>query len=260
MDIFQAILLGILQGITEWLPISSSGQLMLSLVDFLGTEPQAAFSLAITLHLGTLFAVVVKYRKDVWNMVRNLSWGDKLTRFIIVSTVVTGVVGIPVYFLLKSIFVYGDVTNGLVGILLIFTGISLYISRKVGAGKTDLNGLGYKEMAIAGAAQGIAILPGVSRSGTTVAAMLLTGIKQDVALKLSFIMSIPAVLGAVFLDFTAGESAVAGFGVTEVILGILFAFVFGYLTMDVLLKIAHKIRFDIFCIIFGLIAVAAFFL
>jgi undecaprenyl-diphosphatase len=258
MDVFQAIILGIIQGITEWLPVSSSGQLMLSLVDLLDVGPEAAFSLAIILHTGTLLAVVVKYREDILDILRGLSWNDNLTRFIVVSTIVTAVVGIPVYFFLKGLFVYGDATNALVGTLLIFTGVILHISRKAG-GRTELESIGYREMVVAGAAQGIAILPGVSRSGTTVAAMLIAGIKQDTALKLSFIMSIPAVLGAVLLDFS-GESAVLDFGISEILAGIVFAFIFGYLTMDALLKVAHRIRFDLFCIILGLIAVASFFL
>ncbi len=258
MDIFQAIVLGILQGITEWLPISSSGQVVLSLVDFLDVDPGAAFSIAIILHTGTLLAVVVKYREDILAIIRNLNWDDRLTRFIVASTVVTGVVGIPVYFLLKSVFVYGELTNALVGGLLILTGIVLYASRKMAFGTAGLAKLGYKEMVVAGAAQGISILPGVSRSGTTIAAMLLMGVRQEVALKLSFLMSIPAVLGAVFLDFR--EFSASGFGLAEVGVGIVFAFIFGYLTMDVLLKTAHRVRFDLFCIILGLVAVIAFFL
>ena len=260
MDIIQAIVIGILQGITEWLPVSSSGQLMLSLVELLSVTPEAAFSLAIILHIGTLFAVIVKYRRELVEMIKKLSWKDNLTRFIIVSTIVTGVVGIPAYFILKSIFLYGELTNAVIGGLLILTGIVLYSSRKMVFGTVDLAKLGYKEMAVAGAAQGVSILPGVSRSGTTVAAMLLMGIKQDIALKLSFIMSIPAVVGAVVLDFAGGNFAAGVFGLTEIIMGIVFAFVFGYLTMDILLKISHKIRFDMFCIILGLIAVIAFFL
>lgn len=258
MDIIQAIALGILQGITEWLPISSSGHLVLSLVDFLSVRPEAAFSLAIILHIGTLLAVVVKYRKDLWQIIRGMSWNDQLTRFIVVSTVFTGIVGIPVYLLLKNIFAYGNITTGLVGGLLVFTGIVLYVSRNA-HGRKRLKNIGYKEMAIAGAAQGIAILPGVSRSATTVAAMLITGINHDTTLKLSFIMSVPAVLGAVTLDF-AGESALLSFGITEIIAGIICASVFGYLTMDALLKAAGRVRFDLFCIVFGLIAVIVFFL
>jgi len=258
MDVFQAAVLGILQGMVEWLPISSSGQLMLSLTEFLDMDAETAFSLAMTLHIGTLFAVVVKYRTELADMLKNLSWKDKLTRFIAVSTIVTAVVGIPVYVMLKSVFAYGDLANGMIGVLLILTGIVIYASRKK-AGRAAIGDLGYGHMIAAGAAQGIAVLPGISRSGTTVAAMLLSGVKQDVALKLSFIMSIPAVLGAVALDFAGGGFA-GGFGAGELAAGILFAFVFGYLTMDALVKTAQALRFDIFCIVFGLVALIAFFL
>lgn len=258
MDILQAVVLGIIQGITEWLPISSSGQLVLSLVDFLSVEPQAAFSLAIMLHIGTFLAVVVKYRNDLLEILRKMSWEDGLTRFMVISTIITGVVGVPVYFLLKSIFNYGEIANALVGGLLVITGLVLYFSRKISYGKTEIKDIGYKEMAVAGAAQGVSILPGVSRSGTTIATMLLMGIRQDTALKLSFLMSIPAVIGAVVLDY--GDFVSAGFGLSEVLTGIFFAFVFGYLTIDVLMKVAHKLRFDLFCVLLGIIAIMAFFL
>ncbi len=258
MDIIQAVILGILQGITEWLPISSSGQVMLSLIEFLDVNAESAFALAIALHIGTMLAVVVKYRNDIFDIIKKLSWKDNLTRFIIVSTVFTGAIGIPVYFLLKSVFAYGELANGLIGILLIITGIILYISKKIKLGSIDVSSLGYKEMAVAGAAQGISILPGISRSGTTIAAMLMMGIRQDIALKLSFLMSIPAVIGALVLDFSDFVSS--DFGIMQILAGITAAFIFGYLTMDVLVKIAHKIRFDIFCIFFGIIAILAFLL
>ena len=260
MSFLTAAVLGIIQGITEWLPVSSSGQVVLSLIEFLQVDPQAAFSFAIILHIGTLLAVVVKFRNEIIDILKKLSWNDKLTRFLIVSTIVTGIVGVPVYFVLKSVFAYGALANAFIGALLIVTGIVLYLSRKLSYGKTSLEQVGYKEMTIAGAAQGISILPGISRSGTTIAAMLLMGIKQETALTLSFLMSIPAVIGAVLLDFAGGDLLSAGFTVPEILAGIIFAFIFGYLTMDVLLKIAHKVRFDLFCIILGLIAVIAFFL
>ncbi len=260
MDILQAIVLGIIQGITEWLPISSSGQVVLSLIEFLQMDPQAAFSFAIILHIGTLLAVVVKFRNEIIDILKKLSWNDKLTRFLIVSTIVTAIIGVPVYFVLKSVFAYAALANAFISALLIVTGIVLYLSRELSYGNTDIEQMGYKEMTIAGAVQGISILPGISRSGTTIAAMLLMGIKQETALTLSFLMSIPAVAGAVVLDFAGADFAAGAFSLTEVITGIIVAFIFGYLTMDILLKIAHKVRFDLFCIILGLIAVTAFFL
>ena len=261
MGLLEAIVLGALQGIAEWLPISSSGQVMLSLVNFLQESPEAAFSLAIILHLGTLLAVAVKYREELARLLLNLSWKDPLLRFLIISTIITGVVGIPLYFALKGLFSYaqGDLANGIVGALLIVTGIALYVSRGK-LGNKEMKGIGYLETGIAGAAQGIAILPGISRSGVTVAAMLLSGVRQELALKLSFLMSIPAVLGALALDYASGDIASAGFGLGEMALGVLAAFIFGYLTIDILLGIAHKVRFDIFCILFGLIALSVFLL
>ncbi|HNT60490.1 MAG TPA: undecaprenyl-diphosphate phosphatase [Candidatus Bilamarchaeaceae archaeon] len=256
MDLIQALIVGAVQGILEWLPVSSSGQGMLILINFLQANPQAAFSLSIFLHMGTLLAVLVKYRDELLRLLLNLRWEDPLLRFLIITTMATGIIGVPAYMLLKGFIsgAQGMAANALVGLLLVFTGIALHYSSKK-AGSKKMGGIGYPEMAAAGVAQGIAILPGISRSGTTIASLLLMGVEQRLALKLSFLMSIPAVLGALALDFASGDMAASGFGVQEMAAGVFAAFVFGYFTMDFMLKAAGKMRFDLFCIAFGLLAV-----
>lgn len=256
MDIIQAFIIGAVQGVLEWLPVSSSGQGMLLLINFLQANPQAAFSISIFLHLGTLLAVLAKYRDELLRLLLNLRWPDPLLRFLLATAIITGLVGLPLYALLKGFIsdAQGMAANALVGALLIITGMALHFSRKKQGGK-KMEMVGYPEMAAAGVAQGIAILPGISRSGATIAALLMMGVEQQLALKLSFLMSIPAVLGALALDFASGDMAASGFGMQEMAVGVFAAFVFGYFTMGLMLKAAGKIRFDLFCIIFGMLAV-----
>lgn len=254
MDFLQSILVGLVQGVAEWLPISSTGQGMLVLMNLIGLSPGASFSLALYLHLGTLFAVVVRMRSDVKDFVLNLGGfrEDRLVQFVVVSTFFTGVVGVPVYLLLKEGFSgwQGDLVTVLIGFFLILTGFLLYSSRWI-TGRKKVSGLSFTDMVLVGLAQGFTILPGVSRSGTTIAVLLLRDVRQDEALRLSFLMSIPAIIGAFFIELFDGVLLFE----PAVFFGIVVAFVSGYVAIDVLLKFAAKTRFDVFCVVFGLLAV-----
>ncbi|MFC2154198.1 undecaprenyl-diphosphate phosphatase [Candidatus Altiarchaeota archaeon] len=256
MDLFSGFLVGVLQGVAEWLPISSSGQSMLVLLNFLDLNPEQAFSLAIYLHVGTLLAVLVRFRGDVAFVVRGLGnfREDNLVKFLVYSTLFTGVFGLPFYLLLKESFLLwqGEFLTGLIGLLLIFTGLMLGFSRDK-LGVRGVEELRFNDMAWAGLMQGFSILPGVSRSGSTVAVLLARRVDSQTALRLSFLMSVPAVLGGVLIEVLS--EGLAGLSSRVLVVGIASAFVFGYLTIEVLLRTARRIRFDLFCIGFGLIAV-----
>lgn len=245
MDIYEAIILGIIQGITEWLPISSSGQGMLTMLMFFGVSAKEAFSIAIYLHFGTLLAVLVYLRQEIIDIFKVEN--KKILQFLIISTIFTGLVGLPLYKFLSDAF--GEFSGGiftiLIGILLIITGIILHQSKETSKEARDIE---LKDMVLAGCAQGITILPGISRSGITVAALLWLKFNQQTALKLSFLMSIPAVLGALAIESL--NSTITPFS-QEVAAGIIFAFIFGILTMHLLLKIAQKLNFANFCIFLG---------
>ncbi|MFH1722204.1 MAG: undecaprenyl-diphosphate phosphatase [Candidatus Altiarchaeota archaeon] len=256
MDVFSGFLVGLLQGVTEWLPISSSGQSMLVALNFLGLDSSNAFSLALYLHFGTLLAVLVKFRGDLEGVVRLLPRfrEDSLTKFLVYSTVFTGVFGLPLYILLKGSFFdwQGEFFTGLIGLMLVFTGLILGFSREL-VGVRGVSALRFTDTIWAGLAQSVAILPGVSRSGLTVAVLLARRVDAATALRLSFLMSVPAVFGAVLLEaVTEGFSSL---GVDVVVAGIISSFVFGYLMIDVLMRMSRRIRFDLFCVIFGLLAV-----
>jgi len=252
------ILLGILQGITEWLPVSSSGQSMLALINLLHTNPQTALSIAIYVHTGTLLAVLVRFREDFRLMIKSYASvrENKIVLYLIVSTLITALVGLPTYILMKKslniLAEDGELITAAVGLFLVYTGVYLFFSRKK-YGQRDVGEIKTRDMIIGGAAQGLSIIPGVSRSGVTVSTLLFLGFRGDTALKLSFLMSVPAVLGALGLDLAQGtSSAISNSGV---LIACFFSFISGYATMDLLLKYSKKIRFDVFCVIFGLTAV-----
>jgi len=257
VDVIIAIILGIFQGLVEWLPISSSGQTLLAMVDILSIEADTALSLAFYLHFGTLCAVLLKMRKDVKHILSRLPKyrEDELVRFLLISTVVTGVVGIPVYILLV-IFIRlggGEIITLFVGIFLILTGLIIYFSKKKG-GTRVVKDSKLKDSILAGVVQGFAVVPGISRSGVTVAALVANDFDHSEALRISFLMSIPAILGVIILEAIRGGAE--NIGLLPIMAGIVAAFIVGYIMIDALIRFAQKVKFDGFCIVFGTIAVA----
>lgn len=243
MDALQGIVLGILQGILEWIPISSEGQSMLAMIYWLGISPSDALSYSIFLHLGTMSAVLIRFRHEFLKMLNEID--SKMTRIVIVSSFCTGITGIPLYLLFRESFTGGREATLLIGALLIATGLLL---RLKGSGSREAEDMSLADMIVLGLAQGFSILPGVSRSGTTLTVLLMKGFKQDEALAISFIISVPAVLGAIVLDHSIAAipwiTAAAMF---------IASLVVGYLTMDLLIRFAKTINFSGFCLTLGLI-------
>lgn len=242
MEALQGILLGIFQGITEWIPISSEGQTMLVMIGWLRLSPADALSYSIFLHLGTMTAVIVKFRHTFLKMLRDFD--SNLTKTVIVSTIFTGVTGLPLYFLFKIGFTGGMWTTVLIGALLIITGLLLRFQR---SGFRDIEDMTLKDMMLLGLVQGFSILPGVSRSGTTLTLLLMRRLKQDAALTVSFIISVPAVLGALVLDHSFPN-------MQPLLAAAMFAssLLVGYLTMDLLIRFAKRVDFSNFCLAIGL--------
>lgn len=249
MNIIQAILLGLLQGITEWLPISSEGQSVLFMMNYLHLDPQSALSVAIFLHIGTTLAVLIKFRSEFFSM---LNLKSKLFRIVVISTVSTAITGLPLYILIKSSFNSGELATLLIGFLLIVTGILLMSSKEKGYKNIDDVNTG--DMVVLGLAQGFSILPGISRSGTTIATLLLSGVNQKSALVISFLISVPVVLGAALLEIVTASSMI-NIGMEVASSMIITSFVVGYLMMDLLLRFAERVNFSIFCISLGALTI-----
>lgn len=270
----EYIIIAILQGLVEWLPISSSGQVFIVATNFLNISPDEAFSLSIWLHFGTMLAVLVKFRKDYWSVLKSFFPHRfhsevihiKKRNWLVISTISTGISAIPLYFTFRFIFIEGfsaqsgDIITMVIAGCLIVTGVVL-IRFKASFGHKDIVGISKevlrKDSLISGLVQGISILPGISRSGFTASSMLFQRYKQEKALYLSFLMSVPVVIASIGVDVLFGEGSV--FGILDwitIILTTLISFLVGYLTIDLLLRIANRIGFGYFCIVYGLITFA----
>ena len=251
-------LLGFIQGIFEWLPVSSEGIIVL-LLSYLteGSLPDL-IRFALFLHLGTFFAALIYFRREVFNLTVSLFRYDKVCienqktiKFLIIATLVSGVIGI---FILQFIVqLIPDITGKYItlgiGLLLLVTGILQLKIKDTGLKKAaDLT---IKDGILLGIMQGLAILPGLSRSGLTISAFLLKKYDKTDSLKLSFLMSLPVVLlGNIILNyeyfFLTLENTVA----------LLFAFIFGLLTIHYLIKLSKRINFGYFVLFFAAITIA----
>ena len=258
MNFLQFFLLAALQGLLEWLPISSEGQIALVLLYVFNiTESSTILSLIIWLHLGTMGAALLKYRSEYFNVLfPKTAEFTYLRKFLVVVTLATGITAIPLYLFLREVFkpIFGDIISVMIGIFLISTGIILYFFRNIREYRPATN-LSLKEMILLGLIQGLSILPGISRSGTTVATLLGRKIEQENSLKYSFLMSVPVVLGAFIFDLIISGVPELGISVYALMMMIGVTFAFGLLSMDVLLVVAKKINFAYFCVIIGLIAI-----
>ncbi len=243
MDAISGVILGIIQGILEWLPVSSQGQSMLAMMHWLGLTPRDALTCSIFLHLGTMLAVLIRFRQDFLKIATGMD--RKLTRIVLVCTLCTGITGIPLYILFIESFSSGEEATLLIGALLIATGLMLGYK---GSGGREAEEMSLTDMILLGLAQGFSILPGVSRSGTTLTLLLLRGLKPEGALALSFIISVPAVLGAMILDHT--PIAVQWQTAAAMLAS---SFAAGYLTMELLIRSARRINFSRFCLALGAI-------
>ncbi|MFX1516235.1 MAG: undecaprenyl-diphosphate phosphatase [Promethearchaeota archaeon] len=263
VDIIAAILFSLVQGIIEWLPISSEGQLSLFFVNFYGISELEAVTLAILLHIGTMISVLWVFRSDFVDLI---DINAKITKITFIATLGTAVTAIPIVLILKAYWsilsrnlpISPDILFTLsVGILLIMTG--LILTKQPEQGIRELNSITQKEAFLLGLAQGIAALPGISRSGMTITVLLIIGLTQRDALRVSFIISVPAVLGATALEFVlsgftfeAHTLRIGEIAFPYLLLGftILLTAVVGIITMISLLQLKN-IPYDKFCISFG---------
>ena len=259
---FEPIILGTIQGIFEWLPISSQGNLIIVMVEIFGIGITSALKYSIFLHFGTFLAVLVYFRKDVIKILSNLKKykpgfkkrEDGLISFLIISTFITGIIGYPLFKFVSNINIRGEIFIGLIGLALIFTGFLQKFSfhKKI---KKQKN-LNFKDSIILGTLQGLALIPGISRSGITVSGFLLKRYSPKQSLRLSFLMSIPVLfIGSIFIPLTEGFPQME---TANLILGLVFAFIFGILTIKILLNLAQKIKFWVFCIFIGILALIPF--
>jgi len=259
-----SILLGVVQGVLEWLPVSSEGGVALALALTTGESGGDSTRFALLLHAGTAVAAFAYYREEVFDLVRDApDWrpGDAFESeradlsFFAIATLTSGVVGIGVYLLFEALVseLAGGAFVAAVGGLLVGTGVVQRIA--------ETRGLGEKawpdavDAVLVGAMQGLALLPGVSRSGTTVSALLLRGHEGESALRLSFLLSIPAALGASLLVLL--ESGVPAVSPVAAAVALVVSAAVGYLTVGALVALVRRVAFWAVCIGFGALALVS---
>ena len=279
MNLIQAILMGIVQGLSEFLPISSSAHLVFTSnfykvfkgIEIVQSSNEEVF-FDIMVHLGTLIAVLIFFRKDIINIIKAMlnalktkDWSDneaKLGLYIIIGTFLTILLAYPLNEVAEKL-VYSP---SIVGILLFFTGFTLlyseYKSKKIETKKSQID---LKSSIFIGLAQGLAALPGFSRSGWTIAAGLFFGLDRVTAARYSFLLSIPIILGAsmVYPLVKIDIAEAVQYNWTSIIVGTIVSGIVGYLCIKYFMKFISKFSLAIFgyyCIIVGILTAGFFFI
>lgn len=256
-NLVEAIILGAFQGIFEWLPVSSEGINTLAAMFFFDKGFQEALDFSIWLHLGTLFAAVIYFWKEIKELIRATiklikekrlsakTTHENLVFFIIEASIITAIIGLPLIWAAKNFEVPPAFASLAIGALLIITGLLNTLQNEDAAYKKQIfpeDGAG------TGLFQAFSIIPGLSRSGLTVFYLLATDYSPKISLKLSFLVSIPAIIGAnLILNFDHFQ---AGLRLSS-IAGAFVAFAFGLITIKTLIKIADRINFAPFCFLLG---------
>jgi undecaprenyl-diphosphatase len=248
----DAILWGVIQGFAEFLPISSSGHLVL-IPALLGRDGPDLGTSAM-LHLGTLVAVIVYYRADLLRMLRFDRPARKMIALLFVGTVPAAILGLAFYSVLDRI----NETPRVVAAMLIVTGVVLLSTTLIRVGDRAAQDLTVKDAGLIGLAQSVALTPGISRSGMTIAAGLGRGLQPVEAARFSFLLAIPATAGAVVLS--AGKAVADGSGISNAtVVGTVVAGLVGYLAIGLLIRALSSVGlgpFGLYCIAFGSIAFA----
>jgi undecaprenyl-diphosphatase len=256
MTFFEAIVLGLIQGLTEFLPVSSSGHLELGKI-FFGVDPEASFFFTVAVHGATVLSTIVVFREEILKLILGtmkyrLNEETHYVLKIILSMIPVGIVGLFFKQPLEALF------NGnmiFIGSMLLVTASLLALAHFVR--KRDRKP-GYLDAFIIGVAQALATIPGISRSGSTIATGLLIGNSKDEIARFSFLMVLLPVLGANFMEIVTKRPEPEGIGAGIIITGFIAAFISGYIACRWMISLVRKsklIWFSVYCIIVGLISI-----
>ncbi len=268
MSILSAILQAIIQGITEFLPVSSSGHLSLY-QHFTGNSGEGALMFSALLHLGTLAAVCTVFYKQIWELIKefclmvkdiftgNFSIKDASPqRRVVFMYIISTAILIP-FVLFKGVF-EGFAEDGSIlmeGICFLYTAAILFMADRTSKGSKRAVDMKYKDATTIGFFQGIALLPGVSRSGSTISAGLFCGLTREAAVSYSFILGIPAILGGCLIEVKDGIAQEADIGVLPCIIGFVVAAIVGFLAIKLVQMLIKSDKFKVFWIYLGILGV-----
>lgn len=279
MEWFEAILLGLVQGLTEFLPVSSSGHLVIGR-EVLGVEASEDLAFEVIVHAATVLSTIIVFRKQIWDLLKGFFCGLKGVRVERKDGLLSLVCNDQTDYLLKicvsmiPIFVVGiffkDYVEGLfgsitgVGIALLVTAVLLFFSDMASGKGTVLtvksdepekeyrNGISYWQALAVGLGQAFAVAPGLSRSGTTISTGLICGVKREVMAQFSFLMVLVPILGEAFLEVVGGGFAESSVGALPLLLGFVSAFLSGLLACKVMIALVKKAKlswFALYCVL-----------
>ena len=248
------IVLGIIQGLTEFLPVSSSGHLVIFQRLF-NLPHSIAFDVVV--HLATALAVIVYFRQDILEILNPKSeiQTRKLLLYLVIGTVFTGIIGLGFKDFFESLFS----STFAVGCFLLLTGVIIILAERVANGTRKSSDMGIWDAVLIGLAQGCAIAPGLSRSGATISASLARGFDRTLAARFSFLLAIPAILGAGLVQAkTIFKAGTIGIGVWPLALGFIAAFISGLIAIRIFMNIIQRTSLRIFayyCFVIGLLVI-----
>ena len=275
MEWFEAIILGLIQGLTEFLPVSSSGHLEIGKA-VLGVETSEDLLFTTMVHAATVLSTIVVFRKQIWNLLKGFFCGLKGVRVerkdgllslvcndqtdyllkMVVSMIPVFIVGVFFKDQVESLF--GSIT--VVGFALVVTAVLLFFSdfasrpgrKSIFPANEYRNGISYWQAFAVGLGQAFAVLPGLSRSGTTISTGLICGVRREVMAQFSFLMVLVPILGETFLEIVGGEFGTSSVGTLPLILGFVSAFVSGLFACKVMIALVKKAKlswFAIYCLV-----------
>lgn len=267
MEWYEGIILGLIQGLTEFLPVSSSGHLVIGR-ELLGVEASEDLVFEVLVHAATVLSTIVVFRKQIWGLLKGFfkfKYNDETDYLlkIAVSMIPVFIVGVFFKDFVEGLF--GSLTA--VGCALLVTALLLAFSdlaSKPGkapllpAGKEYRNGISYWQAFVVGLGQAIAVAPGLSRSGTTISTGLICGVKRDVIAQFSFLMVLVPILGEAFLDVVGGDFTASSVGALPLVLGFISAFVSGLFACKVMIALVKKAKLSWFALYCAVVALCIF--
>jgi undecaprenyl-diphosphatase len=261
VSILYSIIIGLVQGISEWLPISSKTQVLFTSTVLLGFPLAVAYAFGLFMEIGSTGSALVYFRREFVAIFRDVI----LFKFVLIITLVTALIAVPLYLFAENLLVTSPYPLGIpmiiLGIALIGDSLLIWRSRQKTAFRvTSVKDVKLRDMLLIGIAQGLSALPGVSRSGATISTMLILGIKPETAFRLSYLIYIPASLGAfgasLVLSRSQVDAAVSQLDLYGLATAIIVAFLTGLVVIRYLLRFAKNNSIYIVTLTFGILAIA----
>ncbi len=268
-QVISSVILGIVQALSEWLPISSKTQVLIASQYLLNLNFSQAYTFGLFMEIGTVIAAIIYFRKEVWTLIKVLFMKDKspegrsMFMYVLVATIATGIIGAPIYLVADSITgISLGIPMIIIGLILMGDALVIRHSRskqREGVNVRKFKDLGLKEYVVIGITQGLAALPGVSRSGITTSTLLLMKVEPDESFRLSFIIGIFASIAAFALTLIVSKAnvmaALSDISLAGMLIAIIVAAVISIFLIDFLIKIAGRSKIVYLTAALGMIAI-----